>query len=79
MEVRLSDGGRVDCVTSEYVYEVEFARKWAEAVGQSLYYAQATGKKPGIVLIAGADDDRFVQRLLSAATATSISVWKVTP
>lgn len=50
-EVRLSDGTRVDCLTDEYAVEFDFAPKWAEAVGQSLYYAQKTKKKPGIVLI----------------------------
>ena len=50
-EVRLSDGTRVDCLTDEYAVEFDFAPKWAEAVGQSLYYAQKTKKKPAIVLI----------------------------
>lgn len=50
-EVRLSDGTRVDCLTDEYAVEFDFAPKWAEAIGQSLYYAHKTQKKPAIVLI----------------------------
>ena len=51
MEYRLDDGSRVDCLTDEYAIEYDFANKWAEAVGQSLYYAEKTGKKPAIILI----------------------------
>ena len=40
---------RVDCETSEYAYEGEWATKSYEAVGQSLWYALVTGKKPGIL------------------------------
>ena len=51
MEVVLSDRTRVDCLTEEYAIEVDFAKKWAESVGQALYYAKITGKKPAIGLI----------------------------
>ena len=51
LEYRLDDGSRVDCLTDEYAIEYDFANKWAEAVGQALYYAEKTGKKPAIVLI----------------------------
>lgn len=50
-EVVLEDKTRVDCMTWEYVYEFDFADKWAEAIGQALHYSVMTGKKPGIVLI----------------------------
>ena len=45
------DGSRVDILTQKYAYEVDWSSKWAEAVGQSLYYAAATGKKPAIILL----------------------------
>ena len=51
LERHLSSGGYVDCLSSEYAIEVEWAEHWAEAVGQSLYYASATGRKPGIILL----------------------------
>ncbi|SDO03181.1 hypothetical protein SAMN04488516_1174 [Desulfonauticus submarinus] len=50
-EVVMPDGTRCDCITDEYAIEFDFAPKWAEAIGQALYYALQTGKKPGIVLI----------------------------
>lgn len=57
-EYVLDDGARVDCLTDEYAIEFDFAPKWAEAVGQSLYYALKTVKKPGIVLIIEKESDR---------------------
>jgi len=51
VEVRLKDKTRCDCLTNDYAIEVDFARKWAEAVGQSLHYAKMTGEKAGILLI----------------------------
>ncbi len=50
-EVRLPDGTRVDCVTKFYAVEVDFSKKWAEAVGQALWYAANTGRVAKIVLI----------------------------
>lgn len=49
---------RVDCETNSTVYEVEFAHKRDEAIGQALRYSMATGKKPGIVLIILSSKDR---------------------
>ena len=50
-EHRLPDKTRVDCLTSTHAVEVDFAKKWYQAVGQSLYYSLQTGKRAGIVLI----------------------------
>lgn len=33
MEYLLFDKTRVDCLTDEYAIEVDFAKKWAEAIG----------------------------------------------
>ena len=50
-EFRLWDMTRVDCLTKDYAIEFDFAKKWAESVGQSLYYSEMTHKKPAVVLI----------------------------
>lgn len=50
-QFRTADGSYVDIVTPTHAIEVEWASKWSEAIGQSLYYAAATGKKPGIILL----------------------------
>lgn len=49
--VSLRDGTIVDCVTEEYVVEVDFARKFYEAIGQSLHYSTQADKKSAILLI----------------------------
>jgi hypothetical protein len=51
LEKHLPSGGYVDCLSPEYAIEVDWSEHWAEAVGQSLYYASATGRKPGIILL----------------------------
>ena len=38
-------------MTDDYAVEVEFDFNWKESIGQSLHYAEATGKKPAILLI----------------------------
>jgi len=43
--------GRIDLVTKEYAIEIEKAPKWKESIGQSLWYALNTNKKPAIILI----------------------------
>ncbi len=51
VEVVFVDRTRCDCLTDTHAVEVEFARKWKEAIGQALHYARKSGKKPGVVLI----------------------------
>ena len=51
MEVELPEGPRVDCLTKTHAIEMDFARKWPEAIGQSLHYSLLTDKDAGIVLI----------------------------
>ena len=50
-EYVLSDRTRVDCLTENHAIEFDWANKWAESIGQSLYYSLQTGKRAGIVLI----------------------------
>jgi hypothetical protein len=45
-------------VTDTHAIEFDFGNNWAEAVGQSAYYALQTGKKAGIVLILETMKDR---------------------
>ena len=63
-EAILWDMTRVDCLAKDYAVEFDFAKKWAEAVGQSLYYSQMTGKLPAITLILTSPADyRYVKRV----------------
>ena len=52
VEVRTPDGSRVDLlIPGGEAWEVDFAPKWAQGVGQALYYSAATHQPPGLVLI----------------------------
>ena len=76
MEYRLNDDTRVDCLTKNYAVEFDFAYKWAESIGQSLYYAQETGKKPAIVLIIEKDTDfKYYERAEKLANNYDIQLW----
>jgi hypothetical protein len=44
-------GGKVDCLGEELALEITWADAWAKALGQALYYAAATNRKPAIVLL----------------------------
>ena len=79
-EVRLPDGTRADCITATHAIEFDFGRKWAEAIGQALYYGLQTGKAPGVVLILdGEKDYRYWFRLNSTIQhyKLPIDTWKV--
>lgn len=63
-EAVLWDMTRVDCLTKDYAIEFDFAKKWAESIGQALYYSKMTGKSPAVVLIlTSAADYRYVKRI----------------
>lgn len=80
VEYTLPDKARVDCLTDEYAVEVDFASKWAEAVGQSLYYAERTGKRPGVLLILENEGgSRHLERLALLAKKFGIRVWTTGP
>ena len=77
-EVRLDDKTRCDCLTSDYAIEVDFAYKWAEAIGQSLHYSKMTGERAGILLIVEKKNDEKHLRRLNNVIAhhhLPIRVW----
>lgn len=49
--------GRIDIVTNEYAIEIEKASNWKESIGQALWYALNTNKKPAIILILESESD----------------------
>jgi hypothetical protein len=78
IEYVLSDQARVDIVTDTFAIEVDFGEKWAESIGQSLFYSTYLKKKAGVLLIVnGTLEDRFVKRLMSVASYHNITVWIV--
>ena len=77
MEYVLKDRSRIDCLTDKYAIEVDFAKKWAESIGQSLFYAQMTAKKPAIGLIIGKKDDRYVKRIKKVTQKINIKIFEI--
>lgn len=79
MEQSLLDRTRIDCLTDEYAIEVDFSKKWAESVGQSLYYSEMTGKKPAVGLIVRETkkDKRHMKRLEVLAEKYVIKIFKI--
>jgi len=49
----LPDRSEIDVESKDIAYEIDFANKWKEAIGQSLFYGISTGKRPGIILLMG--------------------------
>jgi len=79
-EVRMPNGNRADCITTNYAVEVEFAKKYHEGVGQALDYARQTGKQPAILLIIENDKDwRYYNKLKPLARKHDIRLWYITP
>jgi len=76
-EYRLPDKTRVDCLSQEYAIEVDFAQKWAESIGQSLYYADQTYKKPAVLLIMENEekDLKYLKRLNQVSKKHKIDIW----
>lgn len=60
----IDDGSRIDLLNDEYAFEADWAHKWTEAVGQSLFYALKTNRKPAIILLIKDEkkDQHFVDR-----------------
>ena len=58
-EFPLPAGQRVDLFDQfdKISYEVDWAAKWSEGIGQSLIYAIKTNSKPGLILLVKEGDD----------------------
>ena len=76
-EVVLWDYTRVDLLNDEYAIEVDWAQKWAEAIGQSTYYGIITKKKPAIILLVTDKkrDAKYVYRALVVCTKLNIQLY----
>lgn len=63
-EAILWDMTRVDCLAKDYAIEFDFAKKWAESIGQALYYSKMTGKKPAVaIILTSLTDYKYVKRI----------------
>jgi hypothetical protein len=80
VEVFMKDGTRCDILTATHAIEVDFAKKWAMAIGQSLNYAMHTGKRPGVALIVLApSDNKYIERVrkISAEYSLGLTIYPI--
>ena len=56
-EFVLPDKSRIDCLTNKQAIEFDFAEKWAEGLGQALFYGAMTGRRPAVALIMETEED----------------------
>ena len=74
-EHKLPNRKRVDILSKEYAYEVDWISKaWSEGVGQSLHYAQMTNKKPGVIVLIDKPHKANLKALLDTAKLYNIKV-----
>lgn len=68
LEHRFEDGTRCDILTDTLAIEVDFAKKWYEAVGQSAHYSRLSGKQAAILLIAREPkDEKYIEAAILSA------------
>lgn len=81
MEYELPDKTRVDCLTDKYAIEFDFAPKWAECIGQAVYYGAMTNRTPACVLIMerGFLDEKYLNRLQKTAEKTGLKTFTLEP
>ena len=72
-DVHLSDGSFADLVSDEYAFEVDWAPKWQQSIGQAALYALLTGKKPAIILLVS--DAEKEKRYIDRCRKVCESVW----
>ena len=76
LEYKLNDKARVDCLTDKFAVEFDFANKWAECIGQALYYGRITRKQPACVLIMEnwEKDLKYLRRLRKTAYKKGVNL-----
>jgi hypothetical protein len=75
VEVIMKDGTRCDILTATHAIEVDFARKWAEAIGQCLHYSSNTGKKPAVALsVLDQSDHKYISRVKQISSDFNLDI-----
>lgn len=75
-EYKLNDKTRVDCLLPDMAVEFDFANKWAECIGQAIYYGRQTNRQAACVLIMenGGKDLKYLKRLRRAAYRKGVNL-----
>lgn len=80
-EYKNRDYTRVDCLTKTNAIEFDFAKKWAESVGQALHYQLMTGRRGMVVLILEKPNEKstYYKRVEALAKKYDFDVEYMTP
>jgi hypothetical protein len=78
-EYVLEDNTRVDCLTQSEAVEFDFANKWAECIGQAIYYGLMTNRTPSCALIIENPDkdEKYLKRLQTVAEPNNIKIYTI--
>ena len=78
-ERMLWDRTRVDVMTRKFAFEVDWAPKWPEAIGQCYWYAANTGRQPGVILLVKnfVKEARYVYRCQVVCARQNLTLWLV--
>jgi len=68
------DQSRVDVLTDEYAYEVEWVNKWKEAPAQAILYGMLTNKKPAVILLMRGNKTEKIYYLRCLAVCGKIGI-----
>ena len=76
-EYRLPDRSRVDILTQCLAIEVDWCKKYPEAIGQALYYAIMTERQPAILLLLRnkPSEPKYLERARKAAASIQMPVF----
>lgn len=77
VEFRTYDGARIDILTPAYAIEVDWAKKWAEGVGQAAYYGCAVSRKPVLILLIKnrKAEIQYISRAMVAGAYANVDIW----
>lgn len=78
-ERQIWDRSRVDILTDLLAIEVDWAKKWPEAIGQAEWYSLNFGRPPGICLLVSdyVDEAKYVYRAQACCARRNMPLWLV--
>jgi len=76
-ERQLWDRTRVDILTPDLAIECDWAPKWAEAIGQSTWYAINTDRPAGVCLLVKdtVDEAKYIYRCEMVCVRLGLTLW----
>lgn len=75
LEHVLPDGARVDILLPTHAIEVDFAKKWAECIGQALYYGLCTSRRPTCLLLVEDESEPGYHRCRAVCIKHKVAFW----